>query len=203
MQRVLAQRTRHVTLVLEDIYQSQNASAAVRTCECMGVQEIHIIENTSKYGVNKKVLKGSNKWIDIHRYKEKNINNTAVCFSKLKSQGYTLLVADPSPEGVSINDIPIEEKIALVMGSEADGNSEFAKAHADKKVFIPMVGFTESLNISVSAAICLNVLLTKLRQSEVNWRLTDEEKETILLQWVRKSVRNSNLLEKEFLKTIQ
>lgn len=203
MQRVLAQRTRHVTLVLEDIYQSQNASAAVRTCECLGVQDIHMIENTSKYGINKKVLKGSNKWIDIHRYKEKNSNNTEICFSKLKSQGYKLLVTDPSPDGISINDVSIDEKIALVMGNEQDGNSEFAKTHADQKVFIPMVGFTESLNISVSAAICLNTLLTKLRQSDVSWKLEEEEREAILLQWVKKSVRNSNLLEKEFLKAIQ
>lgn len=203
MQRVLSQRTRHVTLVLEDIFQSQNASATVRTCECLGVQDIHIIENTSKYGTNKKVLKGSNKWIDIHRYKEKNANNTEICFSKLKSQGYKLFVTDPSPEGISINDVPVEEKMALVMGNEQEGNSEFAKAHADQKVFIPMFGFTESLNISVSAAVCLNVLLTKLRQSEINWKLSAEEKEIILLQWVKKSVRNSTLLEKEFLKVIQ
>src|SRR5258706_4998102 len=181
MQRVLAQRTRHITLVLEDIYQSQNASAAVRTCECLGVQDIHIIENNSKYSVNKKVLKGSNKWIDIYRYHEKKSDNSELCFSKLKSEGYSLLVTDPSPDGISIDEVEINKKIALIMGNELEGNSAIAKAYADKKIFIPMFGFTESLNISVSAAICLNVLLTKLRRSGIDWRLTEQQIETILL----------------------
>jgi tRNA (guanosine-2'-O-)-methyltransferase len=202
MNRVLAQRTRHITLVLEDIFQSQNASAAVRTCECLGLQDIHIIENSSKYGVNKKVLKGSNKWIDIHRYHHKNVDNTTVCITQLKSQGYKIMVMDPAPDGRSINDIEPDQKLAIVMGNEFRGNSDTALQLANEKIFIPMFGFTESFNISVSAAICLNVLLTKLRSSNVMWRLTDEEKEHLTLQWVRKSVRNSTLLEKEFLKTI-
>ncbi len=161
-----------------------------------------MIENTSKYGINKKVLKGSHKWIDLHRHKEKGANNTELCFSKLKAAGYTLLVTAPDADGISINDVDVHEKIALIMGNEQDGISAYAKAHADKKVFIPMVGFTESLNISVSAAICLNILLTKLRTSAVDWKLTASEKEDLFLQWVRKSVRNASLLEREFLKTI-
>lgn len=204
MNRVLAQRTRHITLVLEDIYQSQNASAAVRTCECLGLQDIHIIENTAKYDVNKRVLKGSNKWIDIYKYREKNRDNTELCLQTLKSKGYTILVTDPAPDGISLNDIPVDEKLAIVMGNELKGHSDVAMQLADKKIFIPMFGFTESLNISVSAAICLNVLLTKLRQSEeIPWHLSETEKEEILLHWVRKTVRNSTLLEREFLKTIE
>lgn len=70
-EKVLTERTKQVTVVLEDIYQSQNASAALRTCECMGLQDIHIIENTTKYEVNKYVLKGSYKWLSLHRYKQK------------------------------------------------------------------------------------------------------------------------------------
>jgi tRNA (guanosine-2'-O-)-methyltransferase len=203
MEKVLAQRTRHITLVLEDIYQSQNASAAVRTCECLGLQDIHIIEDSSKYSVNKRVLKGSNKWIDIHRYHQKNSNNAAECFLQLKANGYKLLVTDPAPDGISIDDVEVDQKLAIVMGNELRGHTQEALQQADQKIFIPMFGFTESFNISVSAAICLNILLTKLRKSEINWRLSDEEKQAILLQWVKKSVRNSSLLEKEFLKTIE
>lgn len=204
MNRVLAQRTRHITLVLEDIYQSQNASAAVRTCECLGLQDIHIIENSSKYDVNKRVLKGSNKWIDIYKYREKSKDNTELCLNALKSKGYSILVTDPAPDGISLNDIEVNQKLAIVMGNELKGNSNMALQLADKKIFIPMFGFTESLNISVSAAICLNVLLTKLRQLEgIHWNLSETEKEDILLHWVRKTVRNSSLLEREFLKTIE
>ncbi len=203
MDRVLAQRTRHVTLVLEDIYQSQNASAAVRTCECLGLQDIHIIEDSTKYSVNKRVLKGSNKWIDIHRYHQRNTNNALDCFRQLKEKGYTLLVTDPSPEGISIDDVAVDQKLAIVMGNELYGQSEEALRHADQKIFIPMFGFTESFNISVSAAICLKVLLTRLRSSSIAWQLSENEKQELLLKWVRKSVRNSSILEREFLKTIQ
>jgi tRNA (guanosine-2'-O-)-methyltransferase len=201
IEKVLNERTRHITLVLEDIYQSQNASAVVRTCECLGLQDIHIIEDDSKYSVNKRVLKGANKWIDLYRYKMKGFNNTEICFRNLREQGYQILVTDPSPDGVSINEIAVDKKIAIVMGNELKGTSRYAIDHADQKIFIPMHGFTESFNISVSAAICLNTLLTKMRES-TTWQLSEEEKATLRLQWYRKVVRRSDLIEQEFLRSI-
>jgi tRNA (guanosine-2'-O-)-methyltransferase len=203
IERVLNERTRHVTLVLEDIYQSQNASAVLRTCECLGLQDIHIIEDDTKYEVNKRVLKGANKWLDLHRYKMKGFNNSEICFRSLREAGYKILVTDPSPDGVSINDIPVDQKMAIVMGNELHGTSEFAIKNADQKIFIPMYGFTESFNISVSAAIILNTFLTKLRSADVEWKLTDEEKKLLRLQWLRKIVRRSDLIEREFLKSIE
>ncbi|HLZ16198.1 MAG TPA: RNA methyltransferase [Cyclobacteriaceae bacterium] len=201
IEKVLNERTRFVALVLESIYQSQNASAVVRTCECLGLQDIHIIEDDTRYSVNKRVLKGANKWIDLHRYKMKGFNNAEICFLKLRESGYKILVTDPSPDGVSIDEIPVDQKIAVVMGNELQGASAFALQHADQKIFIPMHGFTESFNISVSAAICLNTLLTKMRASNAPWQLTDEEKEVLRLQWYRKVVRRSDLIEQEFLRS--
>jgi len=202
VERVLEQRTRYITVVLEDIYQSQNASAVIRTCECMGIQDIHIIENESKYMVNRRVLKGSYKWVDLIRYKGKlKNNNTAACYERLRADGYKIAATDPSPEGVSIHEVPVHNKIALVMGNELRGTSSYALDHADLKVRIPMYGFTESLNISVSAAICLNSLVPMLRNQEVNWKLTEDEKDEIRLRWYRKMVRNAEILEKEFLKS--
>jgi tRNA (guanosine-2'-O-)-methyltransferase len=201
---VLANRTRHVTVVLEDIFQSQNASAVVRTCECMGVQDIHMIESKAKYDVNVRVLKGSNKWMDIVRYRNKNEDNIANCFKGLKEKGYRLLVADPSAEGTSIHDIDVaEQKLALVFGNELRGLSTFAWDHADEKIRIPMFGFTESLNISVSVAISLSVLINKLRESGKDFGLSSEEKENLRLAWYRKIVRRSDTLEREFLRTIK
>ena len=201
--KVLRERTRHITLVLEDIYQSQNASAVLRTCECLGLQDVHIIEDEAKYSVNKRVLKGANKWIDLYRYKMKGFNNAEICFRKLRESGYKILVTDPSPDGIPINEISIDQKMAVVMGNELHGTSEFAINKADQKIFIPMHGFTESFNISVSAAIILNSLVAKMRASDVDWRLTESEKEIIRLQWLRKIVRRSDLIEEEFLKTIR
>jgi tRNA (guanosine-2'-O-)-methyltransferase len=204
LEKVLEQRTRYITVVLEDIFQSQNASAVVRTCECMGLQDVHVVESKSSYSVNKKVIKGANKWIDLIRYKSKGSNNIEECFKNLKEKGYKILVTEPDVSGSSIDEISVtDQPLAIVMGNELDGASTYAMEHADVKVKIPMYGFTESLNISVSAAICLNTLIPKLRQSNTAWQLTSAEKEFIRLQWYRKIVRRSDVIEKEFLRSIE
>jgi tRNA (guanosine-2'-O-)-methyltransferase len=202
--RVLYSRTRHITIVLEDIYQSQNASAAVRTSECMGVQDIHIIEQRAKYDINPKVLKGANKWMSLHRYFDRSINNTKACFDKLRSEGYKIMIADPAEDGISVHDIDVSQsKLALVFGNELRGISKYGLENADQRIKIPMYGFTESLNISVSVAICLNALITKLHQSALNWHLSEFEQNILKLAWYKKIVRRSDLIEQEFLRTIK
>ena len=203
VEKVLNQRTRHVTIVLENIYQSQNASAALRTCECMGIQDVHIVENTAKYQLNVRVLKGADKWMNLERYRTKGINNTENCFNVLRSNGYKILVADPSEDGIAIEDVdPTISKVAVLFGNELNGASAYAVEHADQRVKIPMYGFTESLNISVSAAICLNTLMRRLRDSHHNIFLSEEEKQNLKLIWYKKIVKRSDIVEREFLRTI-
>jgi tRNA (guanosine-2'-O-)-methyltransferase len=203
IEKVLDQRTRYVTVVLENIYQSQNASAAVRTCECMGLQDIHIVEETAKYHLNIRVLKGSYKWMNLRRYRNRHVNNTEMCFSRLRTQGYRILVADPAEDGISIDELDVSRgKIALVFGNELHGASAYSLQHGDQKVRIPMFGFTESLNVSVSVAICLNTLLRTLRQTDIEIGLSDHEKDELRLAWYRKIVRRSDIVEREFLRTI-
>ena len=204
VEKVLEQRTRYVTIVLENIYQPQNASAAIRTCECMGLQDIHIVEDTAKYHLNIRVLKGSYKWLDLHRYRTRQINNTQECFNRLRMDGYRILVADPAKDGISIDELDVSAgKIALVFGNELRGASPYSLQYGDQKVRIPMFGFTESLNVSVSVAICLNTILGNLRKSAKDIGLTKGERDSIRLAWYRKIVRRSDLLEREFLRTIE
>jgi tRNA (guanosine-2'-O-)-methyltransferase len=204
VEKVLDQRTRYVTVVLENIYQSQNASAVIRTCECMGLQDIHVVENTAKYELNVRVLKGSDKWINLVRHRVKNSNNTETCFKQLRAQGYKIYVADPSSDGMAIDDVRVEDgKVAIVFGNELRGASDYAVQHADQKVQIPMFGFTESLNISVSVAICLKTLMTKLRGSQIDYNLNESEKNTIKLDWYRKIVKRSDIVVREFMRTNQ
>lgn len=203
IQKVLRHRTRHVTVVLEDIFQSQNSSAAIRTCECMGLQDVHIIENSCKYQVNTSVIKGANKWMNLLRYRTRNVNNTELCFKDLRQQGYKIYTADPSDEGISIHELDTTEKTALVFGNELLGVSEYALSNCDQRIKIPMFGFTESLNVSVSVAISLNSFINRLPRENFQFGLSEEEKELLTLQWYRKIVRKSDLLEKEFLRTIQ
>ncbi len=203
VENVLSQRTRFVTLVMEDIYQTQNASAVLRTVECFGLQDIHIVENEGAYTLNKRVLKGADKWLTINQYRRASSNNTKVCFEKLKEEGYTILAAVPSHEAISIQDYKIENKVAVVIGNELHGLSAYAKEKADQLVRIPMYGFTESLNLSVSAAICLNELIPQLRGSKLNWQLLEAEKSALRLDWYRKIVKGSAIIEKQFLKSIK
>src|SRR5688500_14513840 len=203
IEKVLNERTRHITVVLENIYQSQNASAVIRTCECMGIQDIHIVENITKYSINPRVLKGSNKWIDIIHHQSKSKNNTETLFQQLKDADYKIIVTDPGSDGISIENIDVREKIALVFGNELRGISKEALALCDQKARIPMYGFTESLNISVSVAICLNTILTKVHANKAFIGLSEQEKAILKLKWYRKIVRKSDLIEREFLRTIE
>lgn len=191
-------RMRHITVVLEDIYQSHNASAVLRSADIFGVQDIHIIENNHLYEVNPDVALGSAKWLDLIRHNEHDFN-TVDCFNKLKAKGYTIVATSPHKDDVLIEDLPINRKTALVFGTELHGLSSQAMQSADAFVKIPMYGFTESFNISVSAALSLYSFTTRLRNSNVNWALSDEEKIDIQIEWAKKSIKKVDLiLEKYF-----
>lgn len=196
-EEVIQWRTRHITVVLEDIYQPHNASAVLRSCDCFGIQDIHVVENKNKYTVNPDVALGSPKWLKLIKY-NKAENNTLECISTLKSKGYRIVATTPHKDDYNIEDLPVDGKLALVFGTELEGISDTVREHADEYVKIPMFGFTESFNISVSAAICLHTLTMKLHTSDIDWRLSEEERYEVLLNWLRNSIHRSSLLEKEF-----
>ena len=200
MEEVLSFRTNDITVVLEDIYQSQNASAVIRSCDCFGVQSLHVIENNNEYSLNPRVALGSAKWVSLERYNEPG-NNTKACLSDLKKRGYKIVATTPDPSAQSIYDYRLEGKTALLFGTELTGLSDIAMAMADDKIRIPMYGFTESFNISVSAALCLSVFRDKLESSPRNFGLTEEEKMDIKLSWFKKIIKRSDLyLERANLK---
>lgn len=199
IQEVSAKRTRHITVVLEDIYQSHNASAVLRSCDGFGVQDIHIIENRNNFDPSTQVTIGADQWLTLHRYNKTGKDNTKKCFSNLKEQGYSIIATTPHKHDLTLNTLPVNRKIALVFGSETDGISEHAKELADGFIKIPMVGFSESFNISVSAAVCLYNITRRLRNSEIDWRLNREEMLDLRLEWLKKSIKAAKHLEKQFL----
>jgi tRNA (guanosine-2'-O-)-methyltransferase len=196
-EEVIKWRTRHITVVLEDIYQPHNASAVLRSCDCFGIQDIHVIENKNKYNINPDVALGSPKWLNLIKYNQAE-NNTLECIKALKSKGYRIIATTPHERDCNIEDLPVDGKLALVFGTELEGISNTIREMADEYVKIPMYGFTESFNISVSAAICLHTSVMKLHASNMDWRLTEEERNEVLLGWLRNSINRSALLEKEF-----
>jgi len=199
--KIINERTQHCTVILEDIFQPQNASAVLRSCDVFGIQDVHIIENRNTYNVNPKVVQGASKWININKYNEFE-NNTLSCINALKNEGYKIYATSPHAINYSIQDIPINNKFALLFGTEKEGLSEIALSNADELVKIPMVGFTESLNISVSAAICLYEVTKRLHESTIDWQLTEEEKITQLIQWTKKVIKRGEAIERAFLKTL-
>ena len=195
--QIIKYRTRHITVVLEDIFQPHNASAVLRSCDCFGIQDVHIIENKNIYEVNPDVALGSSKWLNLIKYNSED-NNTLQAYDALRKKGYKIVATTPHKNDTLLDELDITGKTALVFGTELNGLSDIAIENADDYVKIPMYGFTESFNISVSAAIILHHLTEKLRNSSVNWKLTDEEMLDIKLNWARRVVKKSDSLEKEF-----
>jgi len=195
--RIIKDRTRYITAVLEDIYQPHNASAVLRSCDCFGIQDVHIIENENEYTINPDVALGSSKWLTLHRYNNLE-NNTLDCLSKLKAKGYRLVATTPQESGQSLHDLPLNDKVALLFGTELRGLSEIALSNADEFLHIPMYGFTESLNISVSAALIMFNLTEKMRSEEIDWQLTDTELVDVQIDWARSVVKDAPLIEREF-----
>jgi tRNA (guanosine-2'-O-)-methyltransferase len=195
--KVLEERTRHFTVVLEDIFQPHNASAVVRTCDIFGVQDVHAIENKYTNKVSRHVAKGSQKWITSKRYKSDG-DNTKICLDHLREKGYQIIATTPHNDSCLLQDFDITKKSAFIFGVEAEGVSDFVKENADGFLKIPMVGFTESLNISVAAAIILQEVTTKLRYSNINWQLSQEEKEILYFNWVKKTIKNVDKIEAHY-----
>lgn len=192
MSAVIAHRTRYVTIVLEDLFQPHNASAALRTCDIFGVQDVHVVEGKNKFKAEPTVAMGSIKWLDIH-----TSPSIVQSIESLKEQGYKIVATTPHTDSYSLPFLPLDQKVALIFGNEQTGLSDLAMQHADMFVKIPMYGFVESFNVSVSVALCLYDIVTKLHQSDLPWQLSEEEKQDVMLTWIRRVSATASLIEKE------
>ena len=194
---IAAERTKHLTVVLENIHQEHNASAVLRSCDCFGIQDLHVIEKNNQYKVQRDIALGAGRWVDLYNF-DKGENPSLDCIKKLKEKGYKIVATTPHTNDVTINELELSQPIALVFGTEHTGISEEIIAEADEFVKIPMFGFSESFNISVSVAITLNVLRNRLEQSELNWKLSPEEQTALKIKWSKKILRAGNELEVAF-----
>ena len=197
-EEVLQYRTRHLTVVLEDIFQPHNASAVLRSCDLRGIQDIHIVENNFKYDVNPDVVLGSTKWLNLHHYDRAEFNTPEV-FGRLHAKGYRIVATCPHRDDFTPDTLPLDQPVALVFGTEKLGLSDYAVENADMHIRIPMFGFTESYNISVSAALLLYALTNRLHASEgIGWHLTEEEKDDLRLEWTRRTLSRIRHYERKF-----
>jgi tRNA (guanosine-2'-O-)-methyltransferase len=190
MSNVIQHRTRHVTVVLEDIFQPHNASAILRSCDIFGVQDVHVTEAKYTFKAISSISMGATKWVDVYQHA-----TTADAIAQLKAQGYLIVATTPHTNSCELPQLPIDKKMALVFGSEQTGLSQEAMQQADMFVKIPMYGFVESFNVSVSVALCLYDVITRLHKSLIAWQLSQEEKENLLLQWMGKVSKTAALLQ--------
>ena len=191
-------RTEHIRIVLENVFQGRNISASIRSADCFGIQNVHIIENDNMFNDDPEVSMGAEKWITIHKH-NKNKHNSINAIKDLRSKGYQIIATTPHNTDIDLYDLNItQKKTALIFGSEAKGCSKETLKLADKRMRIPMYGFTESLNISVSAAIILQDVVTRLKQSAIDWKLSEEEKHEIELMWTKNTLKSSEKIIKRY-----
>jgi tRNA (guanosine-2'-O-)-methyltransferase len=181
----LSNRTKHFTVVTEDVKQLHNTSAVMRTCDIFGIQDLHVVEELEGKRIDKEIAMGAQKWVDLHRY-----SNIDQCIATLKGQGYRIVATTPHKDSQFLEDFDVTQKAAFFFGKESDGLSEKVFSQADSFLKIPMYGFTESLNISVSVAIILQQVVAKLRKTEIDWQLSEEEQLLKRLDWTKKTVKS-------------
>ena len=198
-EEVLANRTKHFTVAVENIFQSHNASAVMRSCDCFGVQDLHVIANHNEYELSKDVAMGAEKWVDMHSYYKKE-NNTQDCIDELKSQGFQIVATTPHTNDVLLPDFDVTKKSAFFFGTEISGLSDIVLDQADAFVRIPMYGFTESYNISVSAALVLHDVVNRLKKSEVDWALSEQDLMDKRIDWAVKSLKSGPQVLEQLLK---
>ena len=185
--KILEKRTRHFTVATEDVYQLHNTSAVMRSCDVFGIQDMHVVEERLGKRIDKEIAMGAQKWVNLKRY-----NSVEDCISTLKKENYQIIATTPHNDATLLHDFEVTKKSVFFFGTEKSGLSENVMNKADGFLKIPMYGFTESLNISVSAAIILQSVVTKLKQSNVDWGLSEEEKQQLNLDWTKKTIKNVN-----------
>ena len=196
LRRTLSSRTRYMTILTENTFHPQNASALVRHCEAFGLQDLHTVETRCKFNPNVNIVRGTDKWVDITRH-----DSTEEAISTLKSAGYRLVATTPHRESCTPETFDVAKgPFCLVFGTEHAGVSDEIIEAADEYLRIPMCGMVESLNVSASAAILIYMLSQRMRLTpSIDWALEEDDAREMLFRWVMSSVKDSErILERQF-----
>ena len=195
--KVLQQRTKHFTVATEDVYQLHNTSAVIRSCDVFGIQEVNIVEEQNTKRIDREIAMGAQKWVDLNRY-----HTVKDCIKDLKSKGYQIVATTPHTNDCELHDFDATKKSCFFFGRETEGLSQEVLDEADCYLKIPMVGFTESLNISVSAAIILQHVTAKLRKTDIDWKLSEAEIQAKKLDWISKTIKSYDEIVARFYNTL-
>jgi len=197
IKEVASKRTRHFAVALENLFQGHNASAVLRTCDCFGIQNVFAIENVNKFQPNEEIALGAEKWLNINHFNDDN--SVEKCYTELRRQGYLIAATTPHGNPVPVDEMDVRKPIALVFGTEKEGLSDEALRGADFTVALPMYGFTESFNISVSAALFMQKVIDKSIAQNVDRFIDEKEQKTLIASWILKTVSDPEGLMKKYL----
>lgn len=176
---VLARRLASLAVVVEDLHDGHNIDAVVRTAEALGVQHLYRVESDPGEVVHPKVTQGAHRWLTLHRFED-----PAACLDQLHADGYTVWAADVAPGARPLDRLALPDRLAVCVGSEHEGLSAAMREGADARFYLPMVGFTGSLNVSVSAAIVIWELARRVRERlGVDGDLADDERAALREAW--------------------
>lgn len=191
---VLDSRLANVRVVALNLHNPHNMAAVVRSSEAFGVQHLHVVEEFSPYKFSRRVTKGCQKWLSLHRH-----DNFAQCAGELRNMGYSLYAATLGEGAVPVAKVPVDKPVALIFGNESKGVSEEALSLCDGSFIIPMSGFSQSLNVSVAAAVSLYDVATRMKEAHPDTAyLPPEEKTALLAEWLPKSAPFAKRITKVF-----
>ena len=183
--RVLAERTRNVAVVVEGMVDLGNVGAVMRSADGFGVQEFHAVDTARAYKRSRRTSQGADKWLDRRRWR-----TPAACVERLATDGYRVVAMDLERGAVALDSIDLTERTALVFGNELEGISPEMRSLADVRAVIPMAGFSESFNISVAAAVTLfEVRRQRVAAFGRNGDLDPDDRARVLAVWYLKTVR--------------
>lgn len=194
---VLKQRTRWVRVVMENVYIDRNEGAIMRSCDAFGIQDVHLINHQPAAKLTRNMARGAEKWLTKHAHSGEDATGTLDCIEYLRNKGVRVIATAPEASK-TLHDLSLEQPIALAFGTEKEGITSTMKKHADELIRIPMLGFTESLNVSVAAALLLQNCASRLREEHRPWQLSSAEQEQLRLEWTIKSIKNAPSLLKRF-----
>jgi tRNA (guanosine-2'-O-)-methyltransferase len=149
--RVVADRIRSLTLLVEGVHDPHNLAAVLRTAEGLGLQDVHILAAPSGFRPSEAVTQGADKWLTLHRHRD-----ALSCAQALRADGYALYASLLSGDAIPLDAVPFEGRVALVFGNEHEGVSPELAGLCDGRFRIPMHGFTQSFNVSVAVGIALH-----------------------------------------------
>lgn len=200
LNHVLDNRTTHFCVAMEDLFYERNSGAIIRTADGYGIQNIHVIEprDSFKSKVTNIISKGAEKWVTKTQHDDIK-NGAKMCIDELRSQGYQIVATSPHKDGHTIHDFDISKKSAFFLGAEKTGISDIVMEEADDYIAMPIYGFTESYNVSVANGILLHELINRLRKSDVDWHLSEEERNDLFLDWTMKSINSSDMIADKFM----